>query len=312
MARGQPAPQAAEPKIDRIRGVPAHERHFYAVTRAFGRFGMRVFEPTLMEAPHWHGHVEANFILGGSMVYDVDGAPVAVPEGRLLLFWAGVPHQLTELAPSDTAPMRLTNLYLPVDGFLHMNHVGQLQVRLLGGAMALLPADLAGPEVIARWYADYRSNDFERVEILKMELNALLRRALVGRVEWLRDPVADPGEGRVLSSGRVRHVVEMVRYILENLGEPMSNADVAGVTGLHQNYAMGLFSQTMRLPMKRFIIRMRMLRARAQLLESAAPVAAVAEASGIPSVSQFYAHFRAAYGMSPHALRSQYRDMALR
>ena len=297
---------------DPVRGVPAHERHFYSVTRAFGRFGMRVFEPTVMPAPHWHGHVELNFVEHGAMVYDIDGEEIAVPEVRLVLFWAGIPHRLTALQPSGSAPQRLTNIYLPVDGFLFMSHIGQLQVRLLGGGMAMLPASLCGAGQIARWYDDYRSGDFERVEILKMELNALLRRALMAELGWLRDPIRDPGAGRVLSSGHVRHVVEMVRFILENLGRPMSNADVAAVTGLHPNYAMNLFSQTMRLPMKRFIIRMRMLRARAQLLESALPVAAVAEASGIASLTQFYEQFKSAYGMSPHALRTQYRAMALR
>jgi len=57
--------------------------------------------------------------------------------------------------------------------------------------------------------------------------------------------------------------------------------------------------------MKRFIIRMRLIRARALLVESPLAISAVAEMSGFTSLSQFYAHFRAGYGVSPHALRTR-------
>lgn len=296
----------------RYRGVPPHERHFYAITRAFGRFGMRTFAPTIMDAPHWHGHVEANLILGGSMTYDVDGDRVEIPEGRLVLFWAGVPHQLTDLHPSGGDPMALTNLYIPVDAFLFMPHIGQLQVALLGGALIGLPTGMSAKLLVSRWYSDYQSGDFERMEVMKMELNALLRRAQAQGIDYLREPLAEPGQGRLLSSAHIGQVVEMVRYILENLDQPLTNADVAEVTGLHQNYALSLFSRTMRMPMKRFIIRMRLLRARAMLMESTKAIATVAEASGFSSLSQFYDHFKRAYGISPNQMRARYTRMELR
>jgi AraC-like DNA-binding protein len=308
-------------------GQAAHERHFYNTTRAFGRFGMRVFAPTLMERPHWHGHVEGNFLTGGSMTYEIEGETVEVPEGRLLMFWAGIPHRLVAVTPakgarpasagpavaSDRAEgVRLANIYLPLDQFLFMPHIAPLQVALLGGGLALLPAELCSPGQIARWYADYRSNNVERTEVLKMDLNALMRRALLGPVTWLRPPMAESGEGRTLSSAHIRHVVAMVRHITENLASPMTNADVAAVTGLHENYALSLFTRTMRMPMKRFIIRMRLLRARAMLLESSVAIAQVAEQCGFASISQFYSHFRKAYGMAPNQMRARYTRMDLR
>ena len=291
---------------------PSHDRHFYALDRAIGRFGMRIFAPYTMETAHWHGHVEVNFLTGGSMTYVMDSDQIEVPPEQLVLFWAGIPHQLTHISPLGNAPVKLANIYLPFDTFLFMPHIAQLQVALLGGALACLPANLCGPDQIARWYRDYRSNDFERTEVMKMEFNALLRRALLGDLTYLRAPLAEPGQDRTLSSAHIRHVVAMVRFIVENLAEPMTNADVAAVTGLHQNYALSLFSRTMRLPMKKFIIRMRLLRARALLMESGAAITTVAEASGFLSISQFYTHFKTAYGLSPHAMRDKYTSMELR
>lgn len=297
----------------RTEAVPAsHERHFYATTQAFGRFGMRIFSPQEMPSAHWHGHVEANFLTGAEMTYLFDGEELRVPERTLALFWAGMPHQLTQVVPTGAAEPRLCNIYIPVDAFLFMPHISRLQVMILGGGIALLDGALVSDEMIRRWYGDYRSNDFERVEVLKMELNALFRRALLGELALLRPPLAAPSRGRAISSANIRHVIEMLRHILEHLAEPMTNAEIAATTGLHENYAVSIFSQTMQVPLKRFVIRLRLLRARALLVESSMAVASIAEACGFQSMSQFYHHFRAAYGLPPDALRQRYVGMSLR
>ena len=290
----------------RLNAAPAHERHFYAANRAFGRFGIRIFDPQTMTNPHWHGHVEANFALHHSMDYEVDNEPVHVPAGRLAVFWAGIPHRLNAVTATDDQPPKLCNIYLPLDAFLMMNHIMPMQVALLGGGMLLLPEALCNEDMVRRWYADYRSGDFERTEVLKMELNALFRRAFTAPPEFLRNPRNDAAGDRTLSSVHIRHVIAMVRFILENLDKPLRNADITAMTGLHENYALGLFTKIMQIPLKQFVLRMRLMRARALLVESALAVTSVAEASGFTSISQFYHQFKAAYGTSPNEVRSSY------
>ena len=73
---------------------------------------------------------------------------------------------------------------------------------------------------------------------------------------------------RSLSSTHIRHAIEMVRFILENLDKPLRNAEITAVTGLHENYAIALFSRIMRIPPRQFLVRMRLMRARALLVES--------------------------------------------
>ncbi len=291
---------------------PSHERHFYALNKAIGRFGMRIFTPYLMDAPHWHGHIEGNFITGARMTYAIDDREVEVPPGRLVLFWAAVPHQLTRVTPLGDDPVRLTNIYLPVDTFLLMPHITRLQVALLGGAIVQLPEAICDGARVADWYRDYRSNDVERTEVMKMEMNAAMRRTLLNDLDYLLDPVSNPGDRRQLSPAHIRHVIAMVRFIVENLANPITNTDVAAVTGLHENYALGLFTRMMRMPMKQFIIRMRLLRARAMLIGNSTAIAKVAEAAGFASTSQFYSHFKTAYGMPPQMMRARYARMDLR
>ena len=95
---------AALPPDPGLATVPASERHFYARTNAFGRFGMRLFEPQVMPNPHWHGHIEANFLHAATMIYDMNGDMIQVPEGRLCLFWAALPHRLVSVQPTGSAP----------------------------------------------------------------------------------------------------------------------------------------------------------------------------------------------------------------
>jgi AraC-like DNA-binding protein len=264
---------------------------------------MRLFEPRVMPAPHWHGHIEANYLTGGSMTYRVEEQVIEIGPGRLVLFWANMPHQLVRLTPSGAAPIRLANTYLPLDTFLFMSHISRLQVALLSGGMVAFGASLLDGARVEGWYSDYRSGNAERRDILIMEFNALLRRGLLDPFETLRAPMGDLEGAEHPRPNQVAHVVAMLRFILENLARPMTNADVAKVTGLHQTYALSLFTQIVRMPMRRFIIRMRLLRARALLLESNDTVASVAIRSGFQSLSQFYDHFVRAYGTTPQALR---------
>jgi AraC family transcriptional regulator, melibiose operon regulatory protein len=284
------------------------ERRFYSRTRAFGRFGMRIFKPKLMDRPHWHGHVELNLIRNARMIYRVDGKHITVEPDQLLLFWAGVPHQLVAIELLNDIEPELFNIYLPLDIFLFMLHIPDLQVALLTGGMVQFPTELCNADQLHRWYRDYRTNDAERLDLVKMELNALLRRISLDPLPFLKSPWHDTPTKVGLPTPHVRHVVDMVRHVLENLHEPLKNEDVTRVTGLHTNYALSLFSRTMLLPLKQFIIRMRLLRARGMLLESDAAISSIALESGFGSASQFFAHFSAAYGMSPMKLRHSIED----
>ena len=268
-----------------------------------------MFRPAIMEAAHWHGHIEVNLCRGAALIYDFNGQRIEVAPDQCVCFWAGVPHQLLEVEGTGGDSPLLCNIYLPVDSFLLMPFVGRLQVALLSGALVTIPAALCGPATVDRWYADYRSGSFERVEVVKMELNAIFRRLLLEPLRCLIAPEVDLESERSLSSTHIRHAIEMVRFILENLDKPLKNAEITAVTCLHENYAIALFSRTMRIPPRQFMVRMRLMRARALLVESTMAIPLVAEASGFSSVSQFYHRFRGAYGISPREMRTRYVRM---
>jgi AraC family transcriptional regulator, melibiose operon regulatory protein len=287
--------------------VNTGERRFHARSKAFGRFGMRIFSPLIMVEPHWHGHIETNYIRHARLHYRVDGTAIVLDPDQLVIFWANVPHQLTKIETLlENALPELSNIYLPLDTFLVMPHLAELQIALLNGAMVVCPKDLCNFDQLRRWYEDYRSGSLERLDIVKMELNAMFRRIATAGPIYLRQPWLDRTVPHNLSSSHIKQVVAMVKHVLDNLESPMRNSDVAAVTGLHTNYALSIFSKVMSIPMKQFILRMRLLRARGLLLESDLAIVKVVDDCGFGSTSQFYSHFSAAYGISPGRLREKY------
>jgi len=285
------------------RPVPRPDRTFYAKTKAFGRFGIRWFDPQLMPEEHWHGHIEFNWLTDGGMNYLFDGRAVAIPPRRLVMFWAGIPHRTVRIDRGARGDGRQCNVYLPLDTFLHMPNLGSLTETMIGGGVVMLPRDAVDEAILERWYQDYRSGNPERADILKSEIANMLRRTVLLGWEELLPPWIERLAPAARSASPLRYVVAMVRHILENLSEPLTAKDVARVVGLHPNYALNLFTRVMRIPIRRFVIRMRLIRARALLFEGNVSIANAAFQSGFTSLSQFYAHFRAAYGITPLEMR---------
>lgn len=296
----------ARPRRKAAAPVPRPDRNFYAQTLAFGRFGIRWFDPQIMPAEHVHGHIELNWLTAGGMDYVMDGRPLHIPSERVVMFWAGIPHQTVALDTGPRGDSRQCNVYLPLDSFLHMPNLGRLTETMMGGGVVMLQPGTLGADTLQRWYQDYRSGDAERADILKEEIALMLRRAAVTGWDSLMDPWIESEGGSARAATPLRYVVAMIRHILENLAEPLRAEDVAKVVGLHPNYALNLFTDVMRVPLHKFVVRMRLIRARSLLFEGSLSIENVAFESGFTALSQFYVQFRNAYGLTPRQMRAHY------
>lgn len=284
------------------RPTPRPDRSFYSSGKAFGRFGMRSFAPQIMPQPHVHGHIEFNWLTRGSMDYVFDGGPVTVGSDRLVAFWAGIPHQTIGLNP-ETAEGRQLNIYLPMDAFLEMPQLGRLTETLMGGGVIQLNPDCIGLETLDRWHQDYRSGNALRTDIVRSEIGTMFRRAAITGWDTLLPAWVETTGTRTRTGSPVRYVVRMVRHIVENITDPLSAEDIAKVVGLHPNYATNLFTKVMHTSVQKFVTRMRLIRARSLLFDGSLSVANVAFQAGFVSQTQFYEHFRKAYGMTPSQMR---------
>jgi AraC-like DNA-binding protein len=296
----------ARERLKAVSPVPRPDRKFYAATNAFGRFGMRWFDPQIMPVEHYHGHIELNWLTAGSMDYVLDGKPLRVPSGRLVMFWAGIPHRTVDLDRGPVHDGRQCNVYLPLDTFLHMPRLGRLTETMMAGGVIALSPDTIGNETLRRWYEDYRSGDAERTDILKAEIAIMLRRASVTGWEDLLEPWIESVTPATKAATPLRYAVAMIKYVLEHLSEPLPASEVAEVVGLHPNYALNLFTSVMNVSLHKFVVRMRLIRARSLLFESNLSIENIAFQSGFAGKSQFYEQFREAYGISPREMRTKF------
>lgn len=283
------------------RPTPRPDRSFYSSGKAFGRFGIRSFAPQIMPRPHSHGHIEFNWLTNGTMDYVFDGGPITVGSGRLVAFWAGIPHQTVDLR--DIGDGRQLNIYLPMDAFLEMPQLGRLTETLMGGGVIQLNPDCIGLETLDRWHQDYRSGNALRTDIVRAEIGTMFRRAAITGWDELLPAWVEDTSTRTRTGSPVRYVVRMVRHIVENITEPLSAESIADVVGLHPNYATNLFTKVMHISVVKFVTRMRLIRARSLLFDGSLSIANVAFQSGFVSQTQFYEHFRKAYGMTPSQMR---------
>lgn len=283
------------------RPTPRPDRSFYASGKAFGRFGIRAFPPQIMPEPHSHGHIEFNWLTTGTMDYMFDGGPLTVGANRLVAFWAGIPHQTVGLRDVDNA--RQLNIYLPVDAFLEMPQLGRLTETLMGGGVVQLAPECIGLETLERWYGDYRSGNSLRSDLVRAEIGTMFRRAAITGWDELLPAWLEKTTSRSRTASPVRYVVRMVRHIVENITDPLTVDSIAEVVGLHPNYATNLFTKVMHISVQKFVTRMRLIRARSLLFDSNMAIANIAFQSGFSSQTQFYEHFRKAYGMTPSQMR---------
>lgn len=294
-------PAVKAPRERAPKPTPRPDRSFYSSGKAFGRFGIRSFAPQIMPYPHSHGHIEFNWLTRGSMDYVFDGGPVSVGADRLVAFWAGIPHQTVGL--QDVADARQLNIYLPMDAFLEMPQLGRLTETLMGGGVIQLNPDCIGLETLDRWHQDYRSGNAMRADIVRAEIGTMFRRAAITGWDLLLPAWVEGAGTRTRTGSPVRYVVRMVRHIVENITDPLSADSIADVVGLHPNYATNLFTKVMHISVQKFVTRMRLIRARSLLFDGSLSIANVAFQSGFVSQTQFYEHFRKAYGMTPSQMR---------
>nr|WP_316650809.1 helix-turn-helix domain-containing protein [uncultured Gellertiella sp.] len=253
-----------------------------------------------MPAPHMHSQIELNFVLQGRMTYWFDGRELAVDEGRLVLFWGMIPHQVIDISE----PTRFVCLYAPMSVFLSLPSLSRIRDAVFRGAVIealdIRPYDR---DILLRWRKELLSGDELISEIVRDELTARIRR--LDREGWrdLREEGSAIASQDHRDTDRIVHVERMIRYISENALNDISIADVAGVTRLHPNYAMTLFKRSVGMSISQAIVRHRLDTAQSLLISTDLPVTTIAYEAGFGSLSRFYEAFFQRFQTKPGSFR---------
>lgn len=261
----------------------------------------------LMEGPHMHSQVEMNLVLEGAMTYWFDGRELTVQAGSLCLFWGMVPHQVIG-RPEGT---RFVCIYVPMSSFLAQPGLQRFREAVFRGAM-IETSDLRPYEedIFLRWREELLRGDEALEEIVRQELTARLLR--LEREGWrdLRETGSALANASGVDAARLQRVERMLRFIAEHATDDISAEDVGRDAGLHPNYAMSIFKDTVGHTINQAIVRHRLDTAQSLLISTNLSVTDVAFESGFGSTSRFYEAFADRFREKPSAFRKRIRARA--
>ncbi len=250
-----------------------------------------------MARPHWHDVLEINYVRRGRGRYWIDGRAYDIEPHLVFVIPPGVPHRTV---PDAGEPHWNVTLRFRPDAVAPLGADALARARAIARDVRRMPvgpfADLwealfAGLEGEARHAGD----EWALAACAKL-LDACL---LVARCS----AAAAAAPEAVCPVRQAEHVRRMMEFIDAHLDEPMTLRRIAQSAALHPNYASALFHSLTGTPLFTHVMARRVERARALLLSTSMPVAAVARRCGFRSTPSFYRSIREAYGATPGMLR---------
>jgi AraC-like DNA-binding protein len=255
-----------------------------------------------MVSAHWHDHIEINLLLEGSMTYLFNGNQEFVEAGRMVIFWAAIPHQTIFVTPNSP----LVCVYLPLVDFLALPLDAPSRHAILQGAFV----KEAGPSrgtIDARdnWPDEWAGGSPPRRQLVKDEVSIVVRRMVLdhtfGKPERGRNPR--------LSGPEVRYTQLLTELVAKRYGEALTLAIVAKHADVHPTTASRAFRSVLGISVLEYLTRYRLARAMQRLAETDDSILTIAHECGFGSSARFYEVFKRQTGMTPRHFRISTRPI---
>ncbi|WDE10043.1 helix-turn-helix domain-containing protein [Thalassomonas haliotis] len=266
-------------------------------------FGFQRHKPQLMATSHWHGHIEINYLFDCSADYLINGKKISVPQGRMILFWASIPHQM--IAAQGEGEM--VNIYIPLQAFLSWKFSNRFISEIFSGEVLVAERLHDGDQTMTRlWEHDLATKNTTLVIQVIDEIKNRIRRMSLEPFTTFDLSSSLKNQGKKSLSGGLMHIRVILKYIADNYDKKITIEQVARETGLHPNYAMKLFHRVMKTSIKQYINKLRLQHAQALLIDTNHAVLTVALEAGFGSISRFYDIFQREHKKTPQEFRNEF------
>ena len=250
-----------------------------------------------MAIAHRHDDLEVLVTDGGGAALEHGGRRLHLADKTCALFWAGIPHRLTD----TDAGVRVRWLTVPLVDALGWSLPGGFTGRLLQGTVSTFPAPALLGRQMAVWVHDIGA-DPVLTDAARYEARALLIRLSALSSAGPGDPAGMP-----LRVGTGRHAAAIAAYISLRFSEPIRLADIAAAVHLHPSRAGSLFRRHTGVSIGQYLAQTRVAEAQRLLISTDATTTDIAARAGFGSTSSFYATFRSQCGLAPDAYRRETR-----
>ncbi len=252
-----------------------------------------------MTSAHWHDHIELNLLLEGSMTYLFNGKQEHVEAGRLVLFWAAIPHQT--IFVTDESP--LVCAYLPLADFLAMPIEAGARQAILQGAFIHEPNPL-GDASGTRWVDEWNHGDQARRQLVTDEVALRVRRLILDHA----DVGFDRREAAALSGTGIRYTQVLTELISRRYPEPLTLTSIAKLARVHPTTANRAFRHVLGISVMEYLTRFRLARAMQRLAETDDAILEIAHDCGFGSAARFYDIFKKRTETTPRQFRLMTRS----
>lgn len=265
------------------------------------QFGFQRHKPQIMDYSHWHGHIEINYLFNCSADYLINGKKISVPEGKMIVFWASIPHQM--IASSGEGEM--VNIYIPLEAFLTWKFSDDFFSEILNGEVLVADSLHETDQYLTRMW----ERDLERKELpLMLQVvdeirNRIRRMSLESFSTFHLSHSTERLDTNTLVTG-LPHIQTILRFIADNYDQKITIKDIAAKTGLHPNYAMKLFTRVLKISIKQYVNKLRLQHAQALLIDTNDPILNIALKAGFGSISRFYDIFHREFNQTPQQFRN--------
>jgi AraC family transcriptional regulator, melibiose operon regulatory protein len=252
-----------------------------------------------------HNEIELNLLERGKVVYLMGGRKVAVPAGRLSLFWACVPHQVVDFEGLSEYSV----LTIPLAWFLQWRLPDAFTQSILHGGVIVEPekghlaSDRAGFE---RWIEDLQVGSEERRQVSLLEVEARLRRLALGLAKDM-PPHSRRESPAVLDQWDLSKAEQIACFVAQQCTEPLTAEMIGRHVDLHPNYAMTLFQRTFGITLMQYVIHYRLSYAQRLLVTTTDLIVDIAFRSGFGSLSRFNEAFQQSFGCTPREYRRAHK-----
>lgn len=249
-----------------------------------------------MPYAHTHPDIELNYVSDASMTYLHGGTKRTFDPGTLLVFWAGVPHQMIK------PPTRGVSIwsYIPLPWLFQWDLPNDFTGRLLSGELLEFKVE---SELIAGWPSEFASGNPHLQRLLQLELQATLLRLAIELPETQPD---NKGHHHGIDGGD-RHISRVTSFLAQNYERALSIDEIAEEAKLNRSYLMRLFHKHCKISIWEYLTRLRISHAQRLLSTTKLRVVDIAMECGFSSVAPFYTAFSRLCNCRPLEYRRQNR-----
>lgn len=281
----------------RAAGAPAEPSSRQAVHDIGGLFRVSHNRWSGQGTAQWHRHIEIVYPVGAQSVYDIAGHRLCIAPGQVALFSAAIPHRIVE----GSSQSEVFVINLPMELFFGWSLPASFRAAVFHGEALVYGVDgLVDAERFALWERDTHSLEPARVQIVLLEVQALIRRLTMLEPTQPRSDEASAVSRR----NRSQKLMAIIDFVAANIQDPaLDVARIAEAAGLNPKYVITLFRKGTGTTLAAYIRRARATVAHTLLLETAKSIPDVAFEAGFGSLSQFYEIMKREIGIAPGELR---------